>query len=101
MNTKERIDSISDIGLCLQSMIKTRYKKKTKPIYNLRSRFKSMHITFYKSPYVYQFYVEDKTNQYNVYLLKNEKIVKKDSIQKGETLERFYTRMTLLFNIVN
>lgn len=100
MNTREHIQSISDIGLCLQTMIRNRYKKKTKPIYT-HGRYKSLYITFYRSPHVFQFYVEDRMNSYMVYLLKNEKIVRKDIVQKNESIERFYTRMSHFFHIVN
>ena len=100
MNTREYIQSISDIGLCLQTMIYNRYKKKTKPIYT-HGRYKSLYITFYRSSHVFQFYVEDRASNYMIYLLKNEKIVRKDVIHKRESIERFYIRMSHFFHIIN
>ena len=95
MNNRDYINSISDIMLCLQSMIRTRYNKKTKIIYTY-GRYKSAYTSFYRN-HVWQFYVEDKINHFTVYLLKNEKIVEKEIFNKKELVERFYQKMLRFF----
>lgn len=100
MNNRDYIKSIKDIALCLQTMIKTRYRKSVKPIFT-SGKYKSAHISFYRSPYVYQFYIEDRVGYYHIYLLKDEKIVKRDTINKPELIERFYQRMIYFFRITN
>lgn len=100
MNNRDYIKNIKDIALCLQTMIKTRYGKKVKPIFT-SGKYKSVHISFYRSPYVYQFYVEDRVGYYIVYLLKNEKIVKKDLLKKQELIETFYQKIMYFFRITN
>jgi hypothetical protein len=100
LNNRDIIKSINDIGLCLQSMIKTRYKKSVKPIFT-KGKYKSLYISFYRSPYVYQFYIEDRNGYYLTYLLKNEKVVKKELIKHEETIDRFYQKMIYFFRIIN
>lgn len=100
LSNRDVIKSIKDIGLILQSMIKSRYHKNVKPIYT-SGRYKSIHISFYRSPYVYQFYVEDRHGYYLVYLLRNEKIVKRDTIYSEERIERFYQKILYFFRITN
>jgi hypothetical protein len=95
MNNRDYINSISDIMLCLQSMIRTRFNKKTKIIYT-KGRYKSAYLSFYRN-HVWQFYVEDKVNHYMVYLLKNENIVWKDFFNKKELVEHFYKKMLTFF----
>lgn len=97
---KEHIKTITDIGLCLQAMIRTRYKKKSRPIYT-KGRYKTAYMTFYRSPHVFQFYIEDRNSVYNIYLLKNDKIIKKDAIIRNESIDRFYIRMSHFFSIIN
>lgn len=99
MNNRDIIKTIDDIMLCLQTMIRNRYNKKTKIIYT-RGKYRSAYISFYKSPYVVQFYVEDKVNCFMVYLLKNEKIVRKEMIKKEELVEQFYRKILYFFKIM-
>lgn len=100
MTDRDIIKSINDIGLCIQSMIKTHLHKSVKPIYT-SGLYKSMFISFYRSPYVYQFFVEDKKNYYKIYLFRNEKLVKKNVINKEERVEIFYQKMMYFFRIIN
>lgn len=100
LSNRDVIKSIKDIGLVLQSMIKSRYRKNVKPIYTY-GRYKSLYISFYRSPYVFQFYVEDRRGYYSIYLLKNEKIIKKDTIYSEERIERFYQKLLYFFRIIN
>ena len=53
MERRERIGSIKDIGVCLQSIIKSRYNKNVKLIYT-KGLYKSLYVSFYKN-YVFQF----------------------------------------------
>jgi hypothetical protein len=99
MNNRDCIKNIKDIMLCLQTMIRTRYGKKTKIIFT-KGLYKSAYTSFYKSPYVWQFYCEDKVNRYVLYLLKNEKIVKKDIFKKEELIDNFYKRLIYFFYII-
>lgn len=98
MTNKDYITSISDIMLCIQSMIHTKFNRRVKIIYT-DSRYKSAYTSFYKN-YTWQFYVENKVAHYNVYLLKNNKIVRKDVILNRETIERFYQRMFYFFRLI-
>ena len=100
MTNRDIIKSIHDIGLCIQSMIKTRLRKNVRPIYT-KGIYKSMFISFYRSPYDYQFFVEDKSNYYKIYLFRNEKIVRKAVINKEERVELFYQKMTNFFLTIN
>lgn len=99
MNNRDYIKNIKDIMLCLQAMIRTRFGKKTKIIFT-RGLYKSAYISFYKAPYVWQFYCEDKVNKYVLYLLKNEKIVRKEVINKQELVENFYRKLIYFFNLM-
>lgn len=96
---RDIITSIRDIGLCLQTMIKTRYKKKTKPIYT-NGKYKSLFISFYKNQ-AWQFYVQDKSGYYLICLLRNERLVRKDIVRREELIERFYQKMIYFFRIIN
>lgn len=96
LNTHETITSLTDVGICLRTIIKSRYKKNIKIIYT-KGRYKSLYISFYKSPYVYQFYVEDRSGQYRVYLLKDNRIVKKDAIRNNESIDNFYKKIRYFF----
>lgn len=100
LNNRDTIKSIREVGLCLQSMIKTRYRKNVKLIFT-SGKYKSLYVSFYKSPYVYQFYIEDKNGYYNVYLLRNENVVRKDMIKREELVERFYQKMIYFFRIIH
>lgn len=99
MNNRDYIKNIKDIMLCLQAMIRSRFGKKAKIIFT-RGLYKSAYISFYKSPYVWQFYCEDKVNKYVLYLLKNEKIVRKEIINKQELVENFYRKLIYFFNLM-
>lgn len=99
MNNRDYIKNIKDIMLCLQTMIRSRYGKKTKIIFT-KGKYYSAYISFYKSPYVIQFYCEDKVNLYKLYLLKNEKIVHNDFINKKELIEHFYTKINRFFRFI-
>lgn len=100
ISNRDIIKRITDIGTILQAMIKTRYRKNVKVIYT-SGKYKSLYLSFYRSPYVYQFYVEDRHGYYMVYLLKNEKVVRKDTIYSEERIERFYQKMIYFFRIIN
>jgi len=100
ISNRDIIDSIRDIGICLQSMIKTRYHKNVKIIFT-KGKYKSLYLSFYRSPYVYQFYVEDRHGYYIMYLLRNDKVVKKDIIKLEELIDRFYQKMIYFFRIIN
>ena len=100
IDRQDCIKSLEDIGRCLQTIIKTRYRKNVKLIYT-KGKYKSVYISFYRSPYVCQFYVEDQHNRYMIYLLKNDKVVRKDTIKLNETVERFYQKICYFFQVVN
>ena len=100
ISNRDIIKRITDIGTILQAMIKTRYRKNVKVIYT-SGKYKSLYLSFYRSPYVYQFYVVDRHGYYMVYLLKNEKVVRKDTIYSEERIERFYQKMIYFFRIIN
>ena len=91
--------SIKDIGLCLKTLIKARFNKNTKVIYTSSGRYKSLYISFYKN-HIWQFYIEDKVSYYMIYLLKDNKVAKKDVLKKGETIDRFYTRILHFINLI-
>lgn len=97
MDNRDYIKNIKDIMLCLQTMIRTRFNKRTKIIFT-KGLYKSAYISFYKSPYVFQFYCEDRVNRYVLYLLKNEKIIKKELFNKQELVEQFYKKLVYFFN---
>lgn len=97
MDNRDYIKNIKDIMLCLQTMIRTRFNKRTKIIFTT-GLYKSAYISFYKSPYVFQFYCEDRVNRYVLYLLKNEKIIKKELFNKQELVEQFYKKLVYFFN---
>jgi hypothetical protein len=96
MNNRDIIKTLEDIMLCLQAMIRNRFGKKTKIIYT-RGKYKSAYLSFYKNPYLWQFYVEDRVSHYMVYLLKNEKIIRKEMIRKEESVEQFYRKILYFF----
>lgn len=100
ISNRDIIGSIHDIGICLQSMIKTRYHKNVKIIFT-KGKYKSLYLSFYRSPYVYQFYVEDRHGYYIMYLLRNDKVVRKDIIKLEELIDRFYQKMIYFFRIIN
>ena len=91
MERRERIGSIKDIGVCLQSIIKSRYNKNVKLIYT-KGLYKSLYVSFYKN-YVFQFYVEDRHNKFVMYPLKNETVIRKDYLYKDMTVDVFYQRL--------
>lgn len=95
----EKINNISDVGLCLKTLIKFRFNRDTKVIYNSSGRYKSLYISFFKN-HAWQFYVEAHGTYYLIYLLKDNKIVKKDMIRKGDTVERFYTRILPFIRLI-
>lgn len=97
MDNRDYIKNIKDIMLCLQTMIRTRFNKRTKIIFT-KGLYKSAYISFYKSPYVFQFYCEDRVSRYVLYLLKNEKIIKKELFNKQELVEQFYKKLIYFFN---
>ena len=99
MNNRDHIKDIKDIMLCLQTMIRTRYSKKTKIIFT-KGKYISAYTSFYKTPYVWQFYCEDKVNCYMLYLLKDEKIIKKDLIKKEELVDLFYKKLIYFFRLI-
>ena len=99
ITNRDIIKSIYDVGLCIQAMIKTRYHKNVKLIFT-KGKYKSLYLSFYRSPHVFQFYIEDLNGHYMVYL-KNEKIVKKDYIKREETISMFYQKMIYFFRIIN
>lgn len=96
MDNRDIIKTIEDIMLCLQAMIRNRFSKKTKIIYT-RGKYHSAYISFYRNSYVWQFYVDDKVNYYMVYLLKNEKIIRKEMIRREELIENFYRKILYFF----
>lgn len=100
MNNRDYIKSITDIGLILQALIKNRFRKTVKIIYT-KGKYKSLYVSFYRSPYVYQFYVEDHAGYYLMYLIKNDKIVKKELIRKEELVNTFYQKLGYFFRIIN
>lgn len=100
ITNRDIIKSIYDVGLCIQAMIKTRYHKNVKLIFT-KGKYKTLYLSFYRSPHVFQFYIEDLNGHYMIYLLKNEKIVKKDYIKKEETISMFYQKMIYFFRIVH
>lgn len=100
IDKRDCIKSLDDVGRCLQTIIKTRYKKNVKLIFT-NGKYRSLYLSFYKSPYVFQFYVEDRHGRYMVYLLKNDKIARKDMIKNNEIIEQFYKKIRYFFNIIN
>ncbi len=96
MNNRDYIKNIKDIMLCIQTMIRTRFGKRTKIIFT-KGRYSSAYLSFYKNPHMWQFYCEDKVNFYVLYLLKNEKIIQKEMINKQELVEWFYTKLGHFF----
>lgn len=96
LDNRDYIKNIKDIMLCLQTVIRTRYKKRTKIIFT-KGRYKSAYISFYKPPYTIQFYCEDKHDKYILYLLKNERVVQREFINKKELVEYFYVKISRLF----
>lgn len=99
MNNRDCIKNISDIMLCIQSIIKSRFGKKVKIIYT-KGRYHSAYVSFYKSPWVCQFYCEDKANKYMLYLLRNERVIRRDVILKKEEIEHFYTKLMHFFRYI-
>ena len=95
----DKISKLEDIGLILQSMIKTRYYKNTKIIYT-PGMYKSFYISFYTHGYVWQFYVVDKHAYYMIYLLKNEKSIKKYVLCKNELISTFYEKISHFFRLI-
>lgn len=98
MIKQEKIKSITDIGLCLKTLIKNRYNKNTKLIYT-DGRYKSLFISFYKN-YSWQFYVQDKNGYFLVYLLKNDKVIKREMILRGEIMTNFYNKVSYFFKFI-
>lgn len=101
IDKKDYIRSLEDIGRCLQVMIKNRTKKNVKFIITKGSKYRSMYISFYRSPHVYQFYIEDRHGRYMVYLLKNDKVVRQDYIKNNELIDKFYQKIQHFFSIIN
>lgn len=101
ISERECIKSLSDIGICLQTIIKSRYKKNVKPIYTSGGKYRSLYISFYRLSHVFQFYVEDRHSQFFICLLKNEKIIRKDVVRNNESIEYFYKRISYFFNLIN
>jgi hypothetical protein len=101
ISERDKIKSLSDIGICLQTIIKSRYKKNVRPIYTSGGRYRSIYISFYRSPHVFQFYVEDRHNQFFICLLKNEKIIRKDIVKYNESIDYFYKRISYFFGLIN
>jgi hypothetical protein len=99
MNNRDYIKDIKDVMLCLQTMIRSRYGKKTKIIFT-KGKYKSAYTSFYKSPYVWQFYCEDKVNCYMLYLLKDDKIIRKELIRKEELVDNFYRKLIYFFRLI-
>ena len=87
----DTLKSIHDIGLCLKTLIKSRFNKDTKAIYT-SGKYKSLYISFYKN-HAWQFYIEDHIAYYLIFLLKDNKVIRKDIIRKGDTIDHFYTRI--------
>ena len=98
MNNRDYIENIRDFGLCIQNLVKTRFNKDVKLIFT-KGRYKSMYVSFYKN-HLWQFYIEDKQSCFEVYLLKDNKIVRKDTFLKKETVERFYQKMMYFFRMI-
>lgn len=96
---KDTIASIQNLALCLQTMIKTRFGKKIKPIYT-KGKYKSVYLSFYRN-HVYQFYAEDHGGYILVYLLRDDKVIKKDIIQKNDSIEQFYRKITPFFAFIS
>lgn len=101
IDKKDYIKSLEDIGRCLQVMIKNRIHKNTKIIISTSGRYRSLYMSFYRSPHVFQFYIEDRHGRYMIYLLKNDKIVRKDYIKNNELIEKFYQKIQYFFGIIN
>lgn len=93
------LTSIHDIGLCLKTLVKSRFNKNVKVIYNSTGRYRSLYISFYKN-HIWQFYVEDHVSYYLIYLLKDNKVIRKDMIKKGDTIDRFYTRILHFIRLI-
>jgi len=96
LNNREYIKNIKDIMLCLQTMVKTRFGKKTKIIFT-SGKYKSAYMSFYKAPRVWQFYCEDRVSNYMLYLVKDDKVIRSEMIRKSELIEHFYTKISHLF----
>lgn len=99
MNNRDYIKNIKDIMLCIQTMIRTRFGRKAKIIFT-KGRYSSAYISFYKSPWVIQFYCEDKMNVYKLYLLKNERIAYTEVINRRELVEQFYIKLSRFFRMI-
>jgi hypothetical protein len=99
MNNRDYIKNIKDIMLCIQTMVRSRFGKRTKIIFT-KGRYSSAYLSFYKSPWVIQFYCEDKMNDYVLYLLKNERVAYKEIINRQEPIELFYTKLSRFFRII-
>lgn len=95
---QEILKSINDIGLCLKSMIKTRYNKKVRLIYT-SGKYKSLFLSFYKN-HVWQFFVEDRYNYYLVYMLKDDKVIRKSVLRKNISIDQLYRELTYFFNLI-
>lgn len=96
---QDTLNSIKDIGLCLKTLIKSRFNRDTKLIYSNTGRYKNLYISFYKN-HTWQFYLEDRGTYYLIYLLKDSRVVRKDVIKKGETVDRFYTRILHFIRLI-
>ena len=96
MNNRDYIKSIKDVMLCIQVIVRSRFKKKTKIIFT-KGRYKSAYLSFYKDNYTWQFYCEDKVNRYELHLLKNDKVIRSDFIRKGELVDIFYQKLIYFF----
>ena len=99
MNNRDYIKDIKDIMLCIQTMIRSRYNRKTKIIFT-KGKYKSAYLSFYKSNYVWQFYCEDRLTNYMLYLLKEDRIVKKELIRKEELIDLFYKKLIYFFRLI-
>ena len=99
MNNRDIIKSIDNIMLCIQALIKMRFNKRTKIIYS-KGRYRSAHISFCKNPYVWRFYCEDQVSHYMLYLLKDDRIIRKDFIKKEELVNQFYTKLNYFFRYI-
>lgn len=95
----DNIKSIRDIGLCLQTMIRNRFNKKTKVIQTDGSKYPSLYISFYKN-HTWQFYIQDKVSYYIVFLLKNDKVVRKEIVRHNEYISTFHGKMMYFFRLI-
>ena len=99
LDNRDYIKNLKDIMLCIQTMIRTRFGKRTKIIFT-KGMYYSAYISFYKAPWVIQFYCEDKMNNYKLYLLKNDRVAHKEVINKQELIEQFYVKLSRFFRII-